>query len=792
MNAADPLRVADYAELARERLSADVWDFIAGGAGEERTVAANQEAFDRIRLVPRVLTGAGKPVTETKILDRAWAAPIGIAPVAYHTLADPEGECATARAAGVVGVPLIVSTFSGRTFEDIAAAARAPLWAQIYCFRDRGTTRRLVERAASAGFEALVLTVDAPRLGRRLRDLRNDFRLPGGVEPANLTGADYSSPSGHALAEFDAGLDWSVVEWLRSISTLPVILKGVLSAADARRAIEAGADGVIVSNHGGRQLDGAPATLDVLPEIADAVAGACPVLLDGGVRRGVDVLAALALGADAVLLGRPIVHGLAARGQAGVERVLEIVRAEFEDALSLTGLGSAAEATPDLVRPRAAGSAAEPARAGLHRDDLHASLRDPVLDTMNFLNEITDRYPEAISFAPGRPYDGFFDVEQIFAGIRRYLEHLAERGRTPGQIRAELFQYGPTAGQIRDLIADWLRKDEGIDVSPESIVVTVGCQEAMVLALRALISGPRDVLLVSSPCYVGITGAARLLDIEPTAVDERADGFHVEDFEAAVLAERARGRRPAAFYVVPDHANPSGNTMPLARRHELLEAAARLGVLVLEDSPYRLVSPGAQLPTLKSLDRDRGVVHLGSFSKTLFPGARVGFAIADQRVGGAGLLADELVKIKSMVTVNTSPLGQAAVGGMLLAADGHAAERNVRTAEHYGAAMAATLRRLDERFPEERRARLGLRWNRPTGGFFLSVHTPFRADEAALTRSAQDYGVIWTPMSYFYPAGGGEHAIRLSISYLSEAEIDEGVARLARFIEAEAAVPGSG
>jgi (S)-3,5-dihydroxyphenylglycine transaminase len=796
MSAAGPLLLADYAELARERLAPDVWDFIAGGSGDERTLAANREAFDRVRLVPRVLTGAGKPATGTTILGRTWSAPIGIAPVAYHTLADPEGECATARAAGAAGLPLIVSTFAGRTFEDIAAAADAPLWAQVYCFRDRATTRSLVERAEAAGFEALVLTVDAPRLGRRLRDVRNDFRLPGGIGPANLARADYSSPAGHALTEFDAGLDWSVVEWLRSVSTLPVLLKGVLSGSDARRAIDAGAAGAIVSNHGGRQFDGAPATLEVLPEIAEAVAGDGLVLLDGGVRRGADVLAALALGADAVLLGRPIVYGLAAHGREGVARVLELVTAEFEDALSLTGLGSAAEATPDLVRPRAIGPVSVPGRAGrhpgerhsdgLHLDGLHDSLRDPVLDTMNFLNEITDRYPDAISFAPGRPYDGFFDVEQIFAGMRRYLDHLADRGRTPAQIRSELFQYGPTAGQIRDLIADWLRADEGVEVPAESIVVTVGCQEAMVLALRALISGPDDVLLVSSPCYVGIIGAARLLDVELTAVDEREDGLHVEDLEAAVLAERARGRRPRAFYIVPDHANPSGSTLPLAKRHELLAAAARLGVLILEDSPYRLVSPGAQLPTLKALDRDHSVVHLGSFSKTLFPGARVGFAIADQPVAGGTLLADELVKIKSMVTVNTSPLGQAAVGGMLLALEGGVADRDARTAEHYGQAMAATLRRLDEHFPEERRAELGVRWNRPSGGFFLSVHTPFRTDEAALTRSAQDHGVIWTPMAYFHPAGGGERALRLSISYLTQDEIDEGVARLVRFIEKEA------
>jgi (S)-3,5-dihydroxyphenylglycine transaminase len=427
--------------------------------------------------------------------------------------------------------------------------------------------------------------------------------------------------------------------------------------------------------------------------------------------------------------------------------------------------------------------------ASLRQEDLHASVSDPVLDTMNFLNEITFRYPDAISFAPGRPYDGFFDTEQIFSYMRRYLDHLADTGSSPAQVRDALFQYGPTAGRIRELIASSLRQDENIDVSPESIVVTVGCQEAMFLALRTIIAQPEDVLLVSSPCYVGITGAARLLDIDLVAVEEQEDGFCCADLEAAVHAEVARGRRPRALYVVPDHSNPSGTTIPLHARRALLELADRHDFLVLEDSPYRLVSPGPQLPTLKSLDRQRRVVHLGSFSKTGFPGARLGFAIADQLVtdgtGRTGLLADELAKIKSMVTVNTSPLSQAAVAGILLASGGRISDFNTETADYYGNAMRSTLQQLDRCFPADRRAALRVRWNSPSGGFFLTVRVPFRADNAALVRSAQDFGVIWTPMSYFYPHGGGDYSIRLSISYLTQDEIVEGVARLAGFIEAE-------
>jgi (S)-3,5-dihydroxyphenylglycine transaminase len=431
----------------------------------------------------------------------------------------------------------------------------------------------------------------------------------------------------------------------------------------------------------------------------------------------------------------------------------------------------------------------------LRKGVLHASLSDPVLDTMTFLNEITMRFPEAISFAPGRPYDGFFDTEDIFAHLRRYLDHLAEAGQSPQQIRTAMYQYGTTAGQIRQLIADSLRVDEDIDVSAESIVVTVGAQEGMLLVLRALIAGPEDVLLVSSPCYVGITGAARLLNIPVVDVEEPEDGFSCAAVEAAVLRERAQGRRPRAFYVVPDHSNPSGTTIGPQARAQLLDLAARYDLLILEDSPYRLVSPGSPLPTLKSQDRRGVVVHLGSYSKTVFPGARVGFVIADQPIvddqGQTTLLADELSKIKSMVTVNTSSLSQAVVAGTLLATDGRISELNAKAASYYGDAMQATLRQLDRHLPAERRADLGVRWNNPSGGFFISVQVSFDADEAALTRAARNFGVIWTPMRYFYPSGGGDRTLRLSTSYLSPAEIDEGVARLAAFITAETRQPSS-
>jgi (S)-3,5-dihydroxyphenylglycine transaminase len=295
--------------------------------------------------------------------------------------------------------------------------------------------------------------------------------------------------------------------------------------------------------------------------------------------------------------------------------------------------------------------------------------------------------------------------------------------------------------------------------------------------------------------YVGITGAARLLDITVTGVEEDPiDGLSCAAVEAAVRAERARGRRPKALYVVPDHSNPSGNTIGAETRRELLDLVSRLDFLVLEDSPYRGVSPGERVPTLKALDRDRRVVHLGSYSKTVFPGARVGFAVADQIVvdanGSTTLLADELAKVKSMVTVNTSSLSQAVVAGMLLGVDGELSKSNEPAARHYGHSLETLLASLEEHFPADRRDAHRVRWNAPTGGFFLAVQVPFSADEQALARSAERFGVIWTPMSYFHRNGGGENTLRLSFSSLTPERIRSGVRRLSEFIEAETARTG--
>ncbi|QKW23070.1 PLP-dependent aminotransferase family protein [Kitasatospora sp. NA04385] len=431
----------------------------------------------------------------------------------------------------------------------------------------------------------------------------------------------------------------------------------------------------------------------------------------------------------------------------------------------------------------------------LSLSDLHGSLSDPLLDAMTFLNEVTERYPDALSFAPGRPHEGFFEPEDVHAHLDAYLTHLAERGLGGSAVRTALFQYGPTKGIVADLVARTLANDEGLDAAPEALVLTVGAQEGMLLVLRALCATPEDVLLVSSPCYVGVTGAARLLDLATVPVPEGPDGGpDPRAVRAAARAVRATGRRPRALYVVPDFANPSGTSMPVAARAELLDAAAAEGLLVIEDNPYGFFTrePGepGDRPTLKALDRRRQVVYLGSFAKTCFPGARLGYVVADQEVvapdGRTTLLADELAKLKSMTTVNTPALSQAVIGGMLLRHDCRLRAANAPARAHYAANLAVLLRELERHFPAAERERLGVSWNEPEGGFFAVLQVPFTADEAAMERCAREHGVLWTPMAPFYPAGGGERRLRLSISALSPQQIETGVARLADFVRAAA------
>ncbi len=345
-----PVNVHEFEELARARLTPMAYDYIAGGADGETTVRANRQAFARWRLMPRVLVDVSRLTTRVQLLGGEAGFPVLVAPTAFHQLAHPEGEAATARAATAAGTIMVASTIANLSVTQVAERCPgAALWFQLYIHRDRGLTRELIGRAEGAGCRALCLTVDTPFFGRRDRDMRNAFRLPEGHVMGNLRDArlDEAAAGLSGLLAYsrqlDPSLDWSAVEWLRSSTRLPVVLKGILDPRDATEAVRLGADGVIVSNHGGRQLDETVAALDALPGVVEAVAGAVPVLMDGGVRRGTDVLKALALGARAVLVGRPILWGLAAAGQAGVERVLALLRAELEHAMALSG-------RPDVAR----------------------------------------------------------------------------------------------------------------------------------------------------------------------------------------------------------------------------------------------------------------------------------------------------------------------------------------------------------------------------------------------------------------------------------------------------------
>ncbi|MFD2767421.1 alpha-hydroxy acid oxidase [Micromonospora eburnea] len=353
--------LADYEPLAAARIAPEVWDYLNGGSGTEATVRANRAAFDRVPLYPRVLVNVSRVDTATTLLGDALAAPLGVAPTAFHRLAHPDGEVATARAAGEAGLLYIISIMASRRLEDIAAAATGPLWLQLYWLRRRQVLLDLVRRAADCGVRAIVLTVDTPKVGRRLRDLRNGFRMPDGVTAVNLdrpstAGMHEREPGASALErhsrhQFDPSLSWTDLAWLRENSPLPFLVKGILTGADADLAVRNGAAGVIVSNHGGRQLDGAVASLDALPGVVAAVNRRCPVLLDGGVRTGSDALKALALGADVVLLGRPVLWGLAVGGADGARDVLATLAGELTDAMMLAGRPTLSDVDARLVRP---------------------------------------------------------------------------------------------------------------------------------------------------------------------------------------------------------------------------------------------------------------------------------------------------------------------------------------------------------------------------------------------------------------------------------------------------------
>jgi L-lactate dehydrogenase (cytochrome) len=371
--------VADLRRIAKRRLPGGVFDYIDGGAEDERTLAANQDAFARVTFRPRVLRGLGTVTTASSILGEPLAYPLVLAPTGFTRIADPEGELAVARAADRAGLPYTLSTLSTRSIEEVRAVSAGRLWFQVYAWRDRGLVKEMVDRAAAGRYEALVLTVDTAVFGRRERDVRRGFSLPPAIGPrtiidgalhpgwtwsfirsepirfANVVGrsvGDGATPvtlSDYINTQFDPSLSWDDVDWLRSIWGGPVVLKGIQTVADARLAADAGVEAIALSNHGGRQLDGAPATYDLIAPVVEAVGGRTEIICDGGIRRGSDIVKALAAGADAVMAGRAYLYGLGAGGERGVDRVLEWLRSDLVRTMSLVGVSQVSDLDSELL-----------------------------------------------------------------------------------------------------------------------------------------------------------------------------------------------------------------------------------------------------------------------------------------------------------------------------------------------------------------------------------------------------------------------------------------------------------
>ena len=358
MNSLSAINLFGYEQLAKEHLSQMAFDYYSSGAWDEVTLRDNLAAFTRVKLRPKMLVDVSKINLTTQVLGESLQLPLLIAPMAFQCLADPEGEIATALAAADAGVGMVLSTLATKSLEEVATVANGLQWFQLYIHKDQGLTQALVQRAYTAGYKAICLTVDAPMLGKRERDQRNEFTLPPGLHPANLTnisGLDIPQATGESglltyfSQQINPGVTWKDLEWLQSLSPLPLVVKGILRADDAVRAVEYGAQAIVVSNHGGRQLDGAIASLDALPDIIAAVDGKAEVLLDGGIRRGTDILKALAYGAKAVLIGRPVLWGLAVAGKIGVSHIISLLQDELNLAMALSGCASLGDIDSSLV-----------------------------------------------------------------------------------------------------------------------------------------------------------------------------------------------------------------------------------------------------------------------------------------------------------------------------------------------------------------------------------------------------------------------------------------------------------
>jgi (S)-3,5-dihydroxyphenylglycine transaminase len=405
---------------------------------------------------------------------------------------------------------------------------------------------------------------------------------------------------------------------------------------------------------------------------------------------------------------------------------------------------------------------------------------DPILDVMNFLNQVILENPQAISFAPGRPLESLFDVENTFKGIYNYVQAEAHRSSKPTEtVWGSLGQYSWTSGFINQTIAKQLFHDENINVCPESIIITVGAQEAMAILLLGIFDVNEDVLLVSDPTYVGMTGLAKLLGIRLVPIPCGSNGVTAEALLLAIGKASSQGRA-RAIYDVPDFNNPLGTSVPLEERLKLLDLCHEHKLLYIEDNPYGMFCyDGEKLPTFKSLDKRGSVLYIASYSKTVFPGLRLGCLVADQMTSEGGRLALELSKVKSLITVNTSSICQCILASAL-ASNNYTLEPLVSPKrEYYRRCRDILLDCLSIEFAD----RTLFDWNCPRGGFFITLTLPFKCDSEDVRRCARDYGVIVCPMMFFSADSNRNSQVRLSFSYLAEHDIREGTRRFSRFCQ---------
>ena len=425
----------------------------------------------------------------------------------------------------------------------------------------------------------------------------------------------------------------------------------------------------------------------------------------------------------------------------------------------------------------------------LSLDDLHSCVRDPILHSIGFLNEIVDRYPNAISLAPGAPNAIFFKDIDIYQDLERYKSYLKiDKGFSEERIDRILYQYGSSSGQINEILSRAFSIDEGLICDPNAIVVTVGCQEAIFLTLRALCKQPSDILGVINPSFVGAMGAASVLGLNVVGVSALDDNGTIDITRIREICRslRSSDRKLKLVYIAPDFSNPTGIVIDFASRKELLQLAQEQDFFILEDNTYRFFHDRENImPSLKALDKDKRVIYVGTFAKIYFPGARIGFVLADQLVKASNnqqeYLACHLAAIKNMITVNTSPICQAIVAGSLLKAEGSSSRMSITRRDFYRKNLKLLILALEKYFGDDPNLNKLVSWNVPTGGFFVILRFPFDVTDEALVISAEKYGVIWTPMSSFYINETAKNEIRLSCSYLTPDQIDQGVRNLVEF-----------